>query len=150
MGCLGWAVGLAVLFWICRRNSREAAIAGGVVLSHWILDAIVHRPDLPLIPGAEVLVGLGVWNSIPATIALELGSLTAGFVIYLRSTRKQDRIGSYGLWCLVAFLVPGWLGNAFGPPPASELALAVSVLVGLSLIVLWGYWVDRHRQIVVH
>lgn len=64
-----------------------------------------------------------------------------------RSIRPLDRIGSYGLWGLIAFLVLVWISNLLGPPPPSETVVAVSALVGLWLVVLWGYWVDRHRQV---
>ena len=147
VGCLGWAIGLGIVYWIFRRNMRGAWVVGGVVLSHWILDVIAHRPDLPVFPGSELLVGLGLWNSLAGTIAVELGVFVAGSAIYLRCTQSQDRIGFYGLWCLLAVLVVIWLGNLFGPPPPSEMVLAISAF-GLWLFVLWGYWVDPHRQAI--
>jgi hypothetical protein len=119
-------------------------VVGVAVLSHWFLDAPMHRPDLPLWPGAETRVGGGLWHSVPATIAVELGLLVLGLALYLRSTRARDRIGSWGLWAMVGVLVFFFLGGSFGPPPPSERALAVTAL-GLWLFVPWGYWIDRHR-----
>jgi hypothetical protein len=145
LGSLGWAVGLGIIYWTVRRNLKGAWIVGGTVLSHWVLDAIAHRPDLPILPGGGPMVGLGLWNSLPGTIVVELGLFIAGLAIYLRSTRSQDRTGFYGLWCLIVILVLIWLGSVFGPPPPSEIAIGFA---GLSqwLFVLWGYWVDRHRE----
>lgn len=146
LGSLGWAFGLGIIYWTVRRNLKGAWIVGGTVLSHWVFDAIAHRPDLPILPGRGPMVGLGLWNSLPGTIVVELGLFIAGLAIYLRSTRSQDRIGFYGLWCLIVILVLIWLGNVFGPPPPSEIAIGFAGL-SLWLFVLWGYWVDRHREL---
>ncbi len=140
----GWAVLLGGGYYALRRYAAGAWVVGIAVLSHWLLDAPMHRPDLPLWPGSEVQVGGGLWNSVPATIAVELGVLALGLVLYLRSTRARDRIGSWGLWTMVGVLVFFFLGGSFGPPPPSEQALAVTTL-GLWLFVPWGYWIDRHR-----
>ncbi len=147
VGSLGWGLGLGIVYWLVRRNLREALVVAAVTLSHWILDAIVHRPDLPVIPGSGPMIGFGLWNSLIGTIVVELGIFALGLCLYLRSTRSQDRIGIYGMWGLMGFLILIWLGNIFGPPPPSDTAVAVSCF-GLWLVVLWGYWVDRHRQTV--
>jgi hypothetical protein len=79
------------------------------------------------------------------TLALELGILGVGLALYLRGTRARDRIGSWGLWSMVAVLVCIYMSGLFGPPPPSPHALALTAL-GLWLFVPWGYWVDRHRE----
>ena len=89
-------------------------------------------------------MGAGLWNSIPLTVVLEVGTLAVGLVIYLRFTRATDRIGSWGLWAMVLLLLVIWLGALFGPPPADAHALAVTAL-GIWIFVPWSYWVDRHR-----
>lgn len=140
----GWALLLAGVHFAARRRGRDAAILGAAVLSHWLLDAPMHRPDLPLWPGSRTLVGGGLWSSIPATLAIELGLLGVGLALYVRGTRARDRVGRWGLWAMVALLVVFFGGAVFGPPPPSARALAVSSL-GLWLFVPWGWWVDRHR-----
>ena len=122
----------------------DGTIAGGLVASHWILDLLMHRPDLPLAPGGGPTVGLGLWRSVPVTLALELGLLVAGVAIYLRATRSTGRSGSIGFWAMISLLVVAYFDAAFGPPPPSESALAWSGLL-LWLFPLWGYWVDRRR-----
>jgi len=67
------------------------------VLSHWALDAFSHLPDLPLAPWSGTLIGLGLWNSVPATVTVELMILAAGVVVYLRSTKPAGRAGSLGI-----------------------------------------------------
>ena len=147
VGCLGWGIGLGIVYWLVRKNSREALVVAAVTLSHWILDAVVHRPDLPVIPESGPIIGIGLWNSLIGTIVVELGIFALGLFLYLRSTRSKDRIGIYGMWGLMGFLILVWLGNIFGPPPPSDTAVAVSCF-GLWFVVPWGYWVDRHRQTV--
>jgi membrane-bound metal-dependent hydrolase YbcI (DUF457 family) len=140
----GWALLLALAYYFLRRDWRGAWIVGLAVLSHWLLDALVHRPDLPLYPGSAVLAGLTLWDSLPATLALELTLLAVGAGLYLRTTRARDRAGQWGLWALLAFLLVIHAGNLLGPPPPSVTAIAwVGQLQWL--LVLWGYWLDAHR-----
>jgi hypothetical protein len=90
-------------------------------------------------------VGLGLWESVPATLAVELGLLAAGLVLYVRGARPRDATGRWALAGLVAFLVAVYLANVFGPPPPSVNAVAVGGLAQW-LLVLWGAWIDRHRS----
>jgi membrane-bound metal-dependent hydrolase YbcI (DUF457 family) len=143
---VAWGVLFALVYFVRRRYRAGAWVVGVAVVTHWLLDAIVHRPDLPLWPGSAARVGAGVWSSIPATIAIELLLLAIGLVIYVRTTRARDRIGSWGLGAMIALLVLIFVSGFAGSPPPSERALAV-VTLGLWLFVPWGYWVDRHREL---
>ena len=122
-------------------------MVGAAVLSHWVLDFIVHRPDLQLRPGGAARVGLGLWNSWTATIAAEVFCFGAGLWIYLSCTRARDNAGRYGFWALTAFLFLGWLSSLFAGAPPSVTALAWGG-IAMWLTVPWGRWADRHRTIV--
>jgi membrane-bound metal-dependent hydrolase YbcI (DUF457 family) len=140
-----WSVLFSLVYWLIRRRPRESVLLGLVVMSHWVLDFITHRPDLALTPVSRLRVGLGLWYSRPASLAVELLLFFIGILLYARSTRASDRIGRYGLWGLVGFLLASYLAAAFGPPPPSAGALAWG---GQSvwLLIIWGYWLDRHRS----
>lgn len=141
---IGWSVLFAVLHYARRKSWRDAGLVGAAVLSHWLLDLPMHRPDLPLWPGGPK-VGFGLWNSIPLTIAIEVTLFILGLVLYLRATRARDRIGSIALWALVVFVAAIYVANITSPPPPSADAIA---WVGLAawLFVPWGWWIDRHRE----
>jgi hypothetical protein len=145
---LVWAFFFGALYFLARKNRRGAIVAGAVVLSHWFLDALVHRPDLPLAPGSAVRVGLGLWNSVPATLAVEGLMFALGLFIYLRTTRAKDRIGAIGLGALVVLLLAAYAAAAFGPPPPNVQAVAWAGIAGGSITALLAYWVDRHREVV--
>jgi hypothetical protein len=123
---------------------RSALVVGALVPSHWVLDVIVHRPDLPLTPWGSSRLGLGLWNSVPSTLAIEFALYAFGVWLYLRTTVARDRIGSIGLWALLVFLAVVQVANVLGPPPPSVTAVALSAQA-MWLLVLWGYWIDRHR-----
>ena len=144
---LGWGAALGLGYVLVRRARwRDAVLLAALVVSHWVLDFVTHRPDMPLAPGDSSRVGLGLWSSVPATLAVE-GALFAACVwFYARSTRALDRTGRWALWSLVAFLTVVYAANAFGPPPPSVAAVAWSANL-LWLVVAWGYWIDRHRSI---
>ena len=142
---IGWAIAFGLVYFAFRRSVKNACVVGALVISHWLLDLIVHRPDLPLMPGLKMYVGLSVWKSVPATIAVEGVMFAIGIVLYLRSTSALDRIGKYSFWSLIVFLVFIAAGNIVGGPPPNVTALAV-VAMAVWLLVLWGYWIDRHRQ----
>src|SRR6266550_4536872 len=138
-----WAALFAGGYWLWRRDNRGAAWIAALVLSHWILDALSHRPDVPTWPGGP-LIGAGLWYSLPLTLIAEFGLFAAGVWIYATSTRARDLLGAVLLWVFVATLFILYLGAVFGPPPPSEKALAITSLAGW-LIVAWAYWIDRHR-----
>jgi hypothetical protein len=140
-----WSFAFGGTWWLLRRNARGALVLGALVASHWFLDWIVHRPDLPLYPGDTAKYGLGLWNHPAPELALEAALFAGGIYLYVRATRARDRIGAYALWALVAVLAVAYLGATFGPPPPSAQAVAASGLI-VYLVVAWGWWIDRHRE----
>jgi hypothetical protein len=143
---VGWSAvfGLAFL----RLGRRAAWVLGLLGASHWFLDALVHRPDLPLWPGSAAMVGAGLWNSIPGTLLLEGALFVAGVVIYVRHAPARDRIGAVAFWSLIGFLVLAYVANVVGPPPPSVTAIAYAGLAGGVLFGVWAWWADRHREAV--
>jgi hypothetical protein len=144
VGAAGWSVVLGLVYFAVRRYSRGAWAVGLCVVSHWFLDAVVHRPDLLLVPGGATRIGLGLWNSRPGTVLVESGIFVAGLVLYLRTTTGADRVGCWGFWSLIGFLVLIALFAWTGAPPPSDKAVAASGL-GLWLLVAWAHWADHHR-----
>lgn len=142
-----WGLLVALGYRLLRGRAATvlgAATLGGLVVSHWLLDFLTHRPDLPLAPGAAARVGLGLWGSLPLSLALELALLAVGVWLYRRATVARDRTGEWAFWALVVVLAALQLANYFGPPPPDARTVALSAQA-LWLVVLWGAWIDRHR-----
>jgi hypothetical protein len=140
-----WAGLFAGAYYMARRYSRGAWVLFATVVSHWVLDWLSHRPDMQLAPGASARYGVGLWNSIPLTLAVEGGMWIAGLAIYVRSTKAVDRVGTSGFWPMIVLLTAIWLGSIFGPPPPDAHAAALSALA-MVVIFAWAYWIDTHRQ----
>jgi hypothetical protein len=140
---------LSVLFgavyFLLKKSLKTSVLLGFLVMSHWILDLITHRPDLPLIPGADTKVGFGLWNSVILTLIVEMLIFFAGVYLYLKATRAENKKGSIGFWGLIIFLFLIYLANVFGPPPPSVNAIAVAGLFQW-LLIIWAYWIDRNRK----
>jgi hypothetical protein len=141
-----WGAAFGGAYFLVRHDLRAAAVVGLLVVSHWFLDAIVHRPDLPLTLGGDARVGLGLWNSIPATLAVELAMFAVGVWLYVGATRARDRIGSVGFAAFALFVLVIYAGAAFGPPPPSAAAIAWSDM-GQWLVVALAAWIDAHRSV---
>lgn len=139
-----WSAGLGGVYYLLRREVRGALVIGLAVMSHWLLDLVVHVPDLPLYPGNSPVWGLGLWHSVAWSEAVELGLFGLGVWLYTRTTLAKDGVGRWGLAGLFAMLLLIQAGNVFGPPPPSVTAIA---WVGQAqwLLVFWAYWVDQHR-----
>ena len=145
IGVIFWALLFGLVYFLFKKNIKVAFVLGLIVISHWFLDLIVHRPDLPIIFGVDLKVGFGLWNSLIGTVIVEGLIFIGGFFIYLKSTKAKNKTGKYALWGLVIFLVAIYISNLFGPPPDSTGAIGI---VGNAqwLIVLWGYWIDKNRE----
>jgi hypothetical protein len=143
-GVLIWACLFGLIYFFLRKNIRSSVILAVLVLSHWILDLITHRPDLPLTWADNFKVGFGLWNSVILTVILEAGIFIAGVWLYLKISKAKNKSGTISLWSLIIFLLIIYLANLFGPPPPSEQPIAY---LGFAqwLLVAWGYWIDRNR-----
>jgi hypothetical protein len=142
-----WGGALAFVYVIGSRDrarGRAAVWIAAAVISHWVLDWITHRPDLPITIGGAEKVGLGLWNSVPGTIAVEGTIFAAGALIYMTATRPRDRSGRVNAWIYLLVLAAIYAANLSGPPPPSPRAIALAGL-GLWLFPLWTAWIDRHR-----
>jgi hypothetical protein len=115
-----------------------------LVVSHWVLDVVTHIPDMPLYPNGPKF-GLGLWNSVPGTLAVETVLFALGVWIYARATKARDAIGTWAFVGITSFLFVGFVVNANGTPPPSVTALLMMAL-GLGALTLWLAWLaDRHR-----
>jgi len=148
---------LATVFWavcfatVCRllkgRFYTALALAAGV-LSHWLLDAIVHKPDLPISFANASFVGLGLWNYPWAAAVVEGLLLAVGFSVYLRTTRPLNGVGRYGIWAFAGVLVIIYALQFAGPAPPNAAVVAYAGLAQ-ALLISFGGWVDRGRRPVV-
>jgi hypothetical protein len=143
---LGWSVFLGLVYFAIKRYMTGAIVASLGVLSHWLLDAILHRPDLPLYPGGEKLIGFGLWNSITGTIIVESLLFIAGVVLYSKATRSKDKIGLFSFWAFVGTLILIYISNILSPPPPSSDAIAYVVLL-VWIFPIWASWFDSHRDV---
>ena len=140
---VGWALFVAGIYWAINRYTRGALAIGAGVISHWFLDLLVHRPDLPLYPGGAK-VGLGLWHSVPATLVAEAAFFGAGVWLYTRMTTATSKSGQVSLWIFVAFLLLVYFGNLLGPPPERVEEIAYLTLT-MWLLPFWAWSFDRRR-----
>lgn len=141
---VAWGLLFGGIYMAMTRYLRGALWVFLGVVSHWVLDFIVHRPDLPLYPHGPKF-GLGLWNSPPATIVIESAMFAVAVLLYRSGTQPVDRIGSIGMWSFIIALALIYIANASGNPPPSARAVAYVALAGWFLP-FWAGWFDRHRQ----
>jgi len=139
-----WSLLFGVGFFLFTKNRTGALILASLVLSHWLLDLVVHIPDLPLYPGASPKVGLGMWNSPFLTLLIEGAIFIAGLVAYLHIKKKQEQPVTWKFWSLVAFLIIVYLMNFIGPPPPNVYMIALAGQLQW-LFVIWGWWADKQK-----
>jgi hypothetical protein len=144
LAAIGWSLFVGMVYAAVRRYRAGAIVAACCVFSHWLLDALTHRPDLPLNMTGGTRVGLGLWNSVAGSVIVEGLLFVAGVVIYVRSTTARDGVGRYGFWLLLVVLVCIYVANMAGPPPPDPGVIAIAGNAGW-LFVVWAYWIDRHR-----
>ena len=141
-----WALVFALAYHALKSDRTGAIWIGMAVASHWVLDFVSHRPDLPLYPGGDERLGLSLWQSLPATFAVEGLMFAAAVVLYVRFTRAKDRTGTIAWWAFIAVLLALYIPGPWSPPPPSENAVAIVGLIALAIFAPWAYWIDRHRE----
>jgi membrane-bound metal-dependent hydrolase YbcI (DUF457 family) len=141
-----WAALFAVAYFLRRRYPHGAWILFAAVLSHWLLDVVSHRPDMPLAPGVHTVLGFGLWNSLPATLLVEGGFWLLAVILYVRATHPKNHAGTYAFWVGIAFLTFFGAANVLASnPPPSPMKGAIASLIYFSLVVAWAYWMNRAR-----
>ena len=141
-----WGALLAALYRMRKSEgaARARLVLALVVVSHWVLDWVTHRPDMPLVPWGGPKLGLGLWNNVAATLAIEVLMFGVALWMYTRATAAKDRTGRWALVGLAVFLLVIHATNAFSPPPPNMTAVAVMGFA-IWLLVRWAAWIDRHR-----
>lgn len=139
VGALGWSIFACVICQVVPRlrGARTGLIVAAAVFSHWILDLIVHRPDLALYDSVGKM-GFGLWNHRSAAFILEMAVLFAGVALYYpRAAHRGRLIGS-------AIFLAGLqvFGTFFFPPPPSPHTAALTALISYALLGLIAWWVD--------
>jgi membrane-bound metal-dependent hydrolase YbcI (DUF457 family) len=140
-----WATAFGAAYYaITHYRAGAVAIWIGVV-SHWVLDWVTHRPDMPLVPGGA-RYGLGLWNSIAGTMVVEILMFAVGVWMYVSATRPKDRIGSYGFIAYIVFLMVFYIGDRFSTPPSGVGEIAWPAIAASIILIWWAWWFDRHRS----
>jgi hypothetical protein len=141
-----WATVFAITYHLVTRYTRGTIAIWIGVVSHWVLDWITHRPDMPLYPGGGARFGLGLWNSIPGTMVVEITMLAVGVWLFMSATRPRDRIGRYAFAAYVALLLLLYIGDRFSPPPPSAKDIAWTGVAASVIFIPWAWWFDHHRE----
>ena len=142
-----WSAGAYLVYRLARSSSgsRPALIVGVAVFSHWVLDLIVHRPDLPLYDNTAK-VGLGLWNVPAAAFALEALLLFGGMWLYFRS--GAPRRAATTIFALVMLAIQAYV--FFGPPPTSDKAAAATALGAYGVFAAVVAWLARPGERRAH
>jgi hypothetical protein len=148
VGALAWSLAAAALYysWPTRNTSRHwqaTVLVGAVVASHWVLDLVVHVPDLPIAGNDSPKLGLGLWNHFGLSVAVELLLLAAGTLVYVRGRSRRHPVRPVRLGTVLLLLVGVYAASLFGPPPPSIMAIGLSDVGFLLLMGLLGAWADR-------
>ena len=141
-----WSFVFGALYFGVTKYGRGAVTVGVLVFSHWVLDFVSHRPDMPLWPGGTK-VGLGLWSSVPGTLIVESLIYIAGVAIYLRTTRARDGMGAVLAWFLIIFLAVAYVASLTPPKPGTSPVAIAWGAQSVWLLVALGWWADRHREL---
>lgn len=141
----GWGIVMALLCWLATKKAKYALIIFVCVVSHWLLDLLMHRPDLPLMPGGSEKFGLGLWNKPIAAHIIEGLFFIGGVLLYYSSTAAKNNFGRWGLISLVALLTIIQVMNMAGPPPPSVTAIAWAGQLQWLFVIL-AFFIDKNRN----
>jgi hypothetical protein len=150
LASLGWSVLAGLVAYGCyprlgAARARAAILVGATVFSHWLLDALVHAPELPLLGSDSTMIGVGLWQFMPVALALEALIALVGLALFLRGAglpaARRAALAVLALLVLALTIV----GMTVAPAPPSATAMAASSLVTIVLLVALVSWLARRR-----
>lgn len=148
LATIGWSAcaGLAAFTWLpvpARRRTRAALLVAAAVFSHWLLDALVHAPELPLLGMSSTKIGLGLWQKMPLALSVEAALAIAGLFFFLQrpGMSQAKRLGLCVFVLLVLALTVA--GMTVAPPPPDAISMAASSLVAIGAVCLMIGWLGR-------
>jgi hypothetical protein len=133
--------GIVGLF-VAGHRLKTILLVSAASFSHWVLDLMVHTPDLPLY-GDSAKVGFGLWRNVALSLPLELAILMIGAFMYARGRQYKSAKGPYVFWGFVALLAVVQVGENFGPQPTSSQSMAIIAFIFYAVIALLAALVDR-------
>ena len=143
-GALAWAAGAALLYRLLTGSNRGSVMVGAAVFSHWPLDLLVHRPDLPLYDNTAK-VGLGLWDYPYVTLLIEAALFFGAMGLYLAASRTRTHSGRYAIPVFGAAVLVMQAGMLFTPPPPSDQAMAATALISYVALAAVIAWLERGR-----
>lgn len=148
LSSIGWSAlaGVATFLWYPRLHPskvRAAALVAAAVFSHWLLDALVHAPELPLAVANSAKVGLGLWQTMPVALAIEGVFAVAGLYLFL-SGAKLSRSKKFWLSALSLLILAATVaGMTIAPAPPSVTAMAGTSLVMILVVCALAFWLGK-------
>jgi hypothetical protein len=145
VAALIWSLLFYAFYFLIRRSHKGAIILSACVLSHWVLDVIAHRPDMPLTLTGNSRLGLGLWNSVLGTLFVETGMFVIGLLLYVNATKPRNNLGKYSLWGLTGLLILIYSMQFTGVIPPDMRSVAI---LGNTqwIIIFLAYWVNQQRK----
>jgi hypothetical protein len=138
--------GAVAFLWYPRASKarlRAAALVTAAVFSHWLLDAVVHVPELPLAGASSMKVGLGLWRNMPIALVAEAFIVVAGLYLLVPGASLSR---AKKLWLTVlslAVLAFTVVGMTVTPPPPSAMAMAASSLTTIFVVCALACWLGK-------
>jgi hypothetical protein len=146
LGSAAWALGFGLLVGAIMRSRVGGLMAGAVVMSHWLLDFVTHRPDLGLL-GDSDKVGLVLWNHPFVALPFELALIGIGFALYAGATRPRLPSGLWSLWVVAVLLLAMQAIDWFGPKPIRvDATLPLQALAAYGIAVAIAFCLDSTRE----
>jgi len=145
VAAIAWSVVGSIAYKWIYKGAKNAGLVGAAIFSHWVLDLIVHRPDLPLYDDTYKM-GFGLWNYPGPAFALEAIVLFGGIFLYLRSTRALSVAGKVAVPVFGVLLLLVQAIVFFGAPPTSPSSSALTALFLYALFAALAWWMERKRE----
>ena len=148
---LGWSLVLLMMGWFVGRRFPQQRFAGALALaaavfSHFVLDWLVHIPELPVAGRDSMRLGLGLWRNLPLAWGVEAALAAAGVWVFLKTQPLDRRRTSAMVVVITLVTIMTIPGQASSSAPPSIAAMAGSSLVFIALVIWFGWWVDRRSE----